>query len=470
MEWDGVDPTPAHRVAYAEAEARPFWWRASGPARAEWAGAGEADLCVVGAGFTGLWAAIQAKRRTPEREIVVLEAEAVGFGASGRNGGFVSSSLTHGIENGLAKFEAELGRLEQLGTQNYEGFKADLDELGIDCAFEETGELTFALEPHQVPELEASAELLRRFGHEADVLGAEAARELVASPTYRGALRERTGVAVLDPGALVRGLAAAAERLGVRIFERSPVRGVTSAGAGLELATPGGPLTARAAIDATGAYGNLTRRVRHYVMPIYDYALVTEPLSVAQMESIGWRGREGLTDMGNRFHYYRRIGEGRILWGGYDAVYRFGGPVGPSLDQDDATFARLSQHFFLTFPQLEGVRFSHRWGGAIDTCSRFAPFFGTSHGGRLAFAAGYTGLGVCATRFGATVALDLLEDGGSDLTRLRYVRRRPLPYPPEPLRFPLVQLTRRQLAAADRSGRRGWWLRLLDRLGVGFDS
>ena len=117
------------------------------------------------------------------------------------------------------------------------------------------------------------------------------------------------------------------------------------------------------------------------------------------------------------------------------------------------------------------MRFSHRWGGAIDTCSRFSVFFGTSHGGRTAYALGYTGLGVGATRFGAAVALDLLDGRPTEATGLRMVRRRPVPFPPEPLRTGVIQLTRNRLAAADRhDGRRGLWLRTLDRFGLGFDS
>ena len=124
----------------------------------------------------------------------------------------------------------------------------------------------------------------------------------------------------------------------------------------------------------------------------------------------------------------------RILWGGYDAVYRFRGPVRDDLDDHDATFGRLAQNFFATFPQLEGLRFGHRWGGAIDTCSRFSVFFGTARQGRVAYATGYTGLGVAATRWGARVALDLVDGRDTEATRSRYVRRKPVPFPPEPLR------------------------------------
>ena len=199
--------------------------------------------------------------------------------------------------------------------------------------------------------------------------------------------------------------------------------------------------------------------------------LVTEPLTPAHRDAIGWRRRQGLSDGANQFHYYRLTPDDRILWGGYDAVYRYGGRVHPRHDERDATFARLSQHFFTTFPQLEGVRFTHRWGGAIDTCSRFAVFFGTAFGGRVAYATGYTGLGVGASRWGARVALDLLDARRSEAVRLEFVRRKPMPFPPEPLRWAVIQATRAGLAAADRrGGRRGAWLRLLDRLGLGFDS
>jgi glycine/D-amino acid oxidase-like deaminating enzyme len=175
--------------------------------------------------------------------------------------------------------------------------------------------------------------------------------------------------------------------------------------------------------------------------------------------------------MANQFHYYRQTSDWRILFGGYDAVYRYGGHVRPELDDDEGTFGMLSQHFFTTFPQLEGVRFTHRWGGAIDTCSRFSVFFGTAHGGKVAYAVGYTGLGVVSTRFGARVGLDLLDGRETEATRLRYVRSKPVPFPPEPLRSGVIQLTRNRLDAADRKGgRRGLWLRTLDRLGLGFDS
>jgi glycine/D-amino acid oxidase-like deaminating enzyme len=297
-------------------------------------------------------------------------------------------------------------------------------------------------------------------------------RAEVDSPIYRGGAWVKDAGGVLDPAKLAIGLLEAARRAGVRIYEGTPVRSIeVDAHGAVAVRTGGGTVRARRVVVGTSAYPSPLRAIRRYVAPVYDYALMSEPLTPAQRRSLGWERRQGIGDGGNRFHYYRLSADDRILWGGFDAVYRRGGPVGPALDDHDATFGRLVQNFRVTFPQLEGLRFTHRWGGAIDTCSRFSVFFGTALGGRVAYAAGYTGLGVVSTRFGARVALDLVDGRDTEATRSRYVRRKPLPFPPEPLRSAVIQLTRNRLAAADRrDGRRGLWLGLLDRLGLGFDS
>jgi glycine/D-amino acid oxidase-like deaminating enzyme len=277
---------------------------------------------------------------------------------------------------------------------------------------------------------------------------------------------------VLDPAKLALGLLRAARGAGVRIHENTRATGLQEAGSAVSVATAqDAAVRARRVLLATNAFPPLLRQIRRYIVPIYDYALVTEPLNAEQRRSLRWQRRQGLGDAANQFHYYRLTRDERILWGGFEAVYRFGGPVRAELDDHDATFARLAQNFLTAFPQLEGIRFTHRWGGAIDTCSRFSVFFGTELGGRVAYAAGYTGLGVAATRWGARVALDLLHGRQTEATQTRYVRSRPIPFPPEPLRTAVIQLTRNRLAAADRrEGRRGVWLGALDRLGLGFDS
>jgi glycine/D-amino acid oxidase-like deaminating enzyme len=427
-----------------------------------------ADLAVVGGGFSGLWTALLAKERDPGRDVVLLEAGTVGWAASGRNGGFCTASLTHGSANGLARWPDEIATLERLGLANLDEIEQTVKRYGIDCSFERTGELQVATEPWQLDEMAAGADLARELGLRLDVLDRDQVRAEVDSPTYIGGHWERDACAMLDPARLAWGLRAACLAAGVRIHERTRVRTITS---DLRLVTGNGTVTAAVAALGTGVFSPLLGRLRHFLVPVYDYALMTEPLTADQLAAVGWANRQGVGDMANQFHYYRLTADNRILWGGYDAVYYNGGLIKPEQDQRDATFGKLAEHFYQTFPQLGEVRFSHRWGGVIDTCSRFSAFYGRAHGGRLAYAAGYTGMGVGATRFGANVMLDLLDGEPTERTRLRMVREKPVPFPPEPLRSGVIQLTRWSLARADAAqGRRNLWLRTLDRLGLGFDS
>ncbi len=457
----------------AGAAPEPYWLAQPGaPAPADpLTGVETADLAVVGAGYSGLWTALLAKERDPARDVVVVEAGTAGWAASGRNGGFCSASLTHGFDNGLSRFPGEMDTLERLGRANLDAIEATVRRYGIDCDFARTGELVVATAEWQRRALAETHAAAAARGLDVVLLDADEVRAEIDSPTYRGGLWDRSGCAMVDPARLVWGLRRACLDLGVRLYENSPVRRISAAGAGLRLDTPRGRVHAARVALATGAHGRLLRRLRHYVVPVWDYVLMTEPLTPAQLASVGWRHRQGVGDAGNQFHYYRLSADNRILWGGYDAVYYPGGRTTAAYGQRAATFARLARHFADTFPQLAGVRFTHTWGGVIDVCSRFSGFFGTAHGGRLAYAAGYTGLGVGATRFGADVMLDLLAGRPTERTALRMVRDRPVPFPPEPVRSAVVQLTRWSIARADRhDGRRNLWLRTLDRLGLGFDS
>jgi glycine/D-amino acid oxidase-like deaminating enzyme len=428
----------------------------------------------VGGGFTGLWTALLARERDPSLDVVLLEARTAGWAASGRNGGFCSASLTHGLANGLERFRAEMPLLERLGAENLREIGETVAAYGIDCDFALTGELNLAIAPWQLDGLAEEVAAARAFGHEVEVLDAAAARRELNSPLFAGGLRYPGGNAMVEPGRLAWGLRRACLEAGVRIYENTPAGSLARAGgggAGLELTTPYGSVRAGTVVLGTRAFRPLLRRIGNYVIPVWDYALMTEPLTAAQLASLGWKDRRGASDLGNQFHYFRLTRDDRILWGGYDAVYFNGGRIHEEQAQRPRTFAMLAEHFFAMFPQLEGVSFSHAWGGVIDTCTRFCPFFGTAYGGRLAYAAGYTGLGVGATRFAAQVLLDLLEKSGSERTRLTLVTSKPVPFPPEPVRSAVVQLTRSSLARADRNeGRRDAWLRLLDRLGLGFDS
>jgi glycine/D-amino acid oxidase-like deaminating enzyme len=429
------------------------------------------DLAVVGAGYTGLWTALLAKEADPSRDVVLIDAGTAGWAASGRNGGFCAASLTHGLDNGLARFPDELHTLERLGLANLDAIEASVRKYDIDCGFERTGALDVATEPHQVPWLDDDVEQARAYGHDAVFLDQQAVRAEVNSPTYLAGSWHRDDTALVDPARLAWGLRAACLRLGVRLHEHTAAHGLRRDGTGVRITTSHAAVRADRVALATNAFPSLLRRVRPYVVPVYDYALMTEPLSPAQQDGLGWQNRQGLGDVSNQFHYYRRSADNRILWGGYDAIYHWGNGMRPEFDRRPATFELLAKQFFATFPQLEGLRFSHAWGGAIDTSTRFFAFQRTALGGRVAYSLGYTGLGVAASRFGAQVMLDLLAGRESEATRLQAVRSRPVPFPPEPARSAGIALTRRALARADRNGgRRGPWLRTLDRLGLGFDS
>lgn len=447
---------------WRDARREPFWLDTPErpDSRPSLRGQRRTQLAVVGGGFTGLWTALLAKERDPGRDVVLVEADRIGWAASGRNGGFCSASLTHGEANGRARFPREYDRLEELGLENLDQIEVAIAKYEIGCGFERTGSLDVATTPHQ----------LRDLAGRPGFLDQAAVRAEVSSPAYLGGVWDRTGNAMVDPARLAWGLAAAAERAGVEVVERTTVQALRGEGDTVVLAADGGTIRADRVALGTNAFPPLLRRVRRHIVPVYDYVLVSQPLSDEQLDAVGWRNRQGVSDSGNQFHYYRLTPDNRVLWGGYDAIYHFGRRVRPEYDQRDATFRLLAGHFFETFPQLEGLHFTHRWGGAIDTCTRFFAFYGTALRGRVAYALGHTGLGVGAARFSGNVMLDLLSGRPTERTRLDMVRQRPLPFPPEPLAYLGIQATRWSLAQADRTGRRNLWLRSLDRMGLGFDS
>ena len=194
-------------------------------------------------------------------------------------------------------------------------------------------------------------------------------------------------------------------------------------------------------------------------------------MSDDQLDDIGWGDREGISDLANQFHYFRMSRDNRILFGGYDAVYHYGRRVRAAYEHRPESWRKLASHFYTTFPQLEGVRFTHKWAGAIDTSTQFCAFYGAARSGRVAYAAGFTGLGVAATRFAADVMLDLLSGEKTERTELQMVQRRPLPFPPEPAAAVGIGMTKWSLDRADHDrGRRNLLLKTLDAIGLGFDS
>jgi len=429
-------------------------------------GAVGCDLLVVGGGYTGLWTALHAAERNPGATIALIEAETIGWAASGRNGGFVDASLTHGAQNGRSRWPAEFDQLQRLGLANLQGMQADIETHRMRVDWERTGMLSVATEPHQVRGFrDAATEGEGRF------LDKSAVRAELHSPTYLAGLFAADSCALVHPARLVFELARACTDNGVQIFEHTAAETIRRDGGGLRVGTGTGAITAQQVVLATNVFPSLLRRNRLFTVPVYDHVLATEPLTAAQLDRIGWRDRQGVSDAGNQFHYYRLSADNRILWGGYDAMYHYGRRVDVRHEDRPESFRKIAGHFFITFPQLADIRFSHRWAGAIDTNTRFCAHWGLAGRGRIAYVNGFTGLGVGAARFAADVCLDLLDGRPTERTELEMVRRRPLPFPPEPAASIGIGLTRWSLDRADhRAGRRNLFLRTLDRLGLGFDS
>jgi glycine/D-amino acid oxidase-like deaminating enzyme len=460
--------TPSEPISY--------WLREPGPPGDQPLANGqqvEVDVVIVGAGFTGLWTAIALTDTDASLRVAVLEAETVSFGASGRNGGFCEASLVHGLANGIRHFPDELERLEREGIENLAGLVAFTRTHSIDCDLEETGTLALADQPYQVEEFRAWVDEAAGYGEHLEFLDRDAAQAEVHSPIWQAGLYRPPGRDILvDPAKLCRGIARVARERGVRIHERTRATKLERVAGGMIVRTADGA-TVRAAhvVVATSAYSGWLRRLSALFVPVYDYVLVSDVLTPRQRESIGWQRRQGLSDANNQFHYFRLTADDRILWGGYDAIHHYGSKVGPEQDRRPATFDKLEAQFFRTFPQLDGLGFPYRWGGAIDTTSRFTVTFGQTMGGRVTYALGYTGLGVGASRWAGGVVRDFILRPDEDRLQLRIVSSPPVPFPPEPLRSATIETVRHELDRADRNeGRRGLILRTLDALGIGFDS
>ena len=424
------------------------------------------DDVVVGGGYAGLWTAIKLKTEHPERRVMLLEAVQIGWAASGRNGGFCEASITHGEPNAEARWPNETGILSRLGYENLDAMEKFIKDNELDVDYERTGQLSVANAPHQVEWLGESHD------PSVEVYDAEQVRGRINSPTFLGGEFAPRENANLHPAKLAAELARHAAKIGVEIHEGTPVKALDGSTDGpITLTTEGGIVTAERAALCTNVFPSLLKRYSFHTVPVYDYVLMTEPLTDEQLKSIGWEGREGLADMANQFHYSRLTADNRILWGGYDAVYFTGGKIKREYEDRMESHRKLASHFFTTFPQLAGLKFTHRWAGVIDTSTRFCAFFGKAFGGRVQYVAGFTGLGVGATHFAADVIVDRFEGRVTERTELEMVKQVPLPFPPEPVASMGINMTRWALDRADHNdGKRNILLKTLDALGLGFDS
>ncbi|MBV6821896.1 FAD-binding oxidoreductase [Pseudomonas sp. PD9R] len=449
----------------------PFWQDtvAPAPTASSLAGSLECDLAIVGGGFTGLWTALLARRRSPTLNITIIEARRCGGEASGRNGGFCAPSISHGVSNALKRWPQEAEKLIRLGRQNLDELAADLQHFGMQVEFEREGKLNVASQPWQIDGLRSMQRNYARFGIECEWFeGSELARKL-DSPLYGAGVFE-PNYALLNPAKMAAELRRVCLAQGIRLFEQSPVLELMEGKNLLRLRTADGDMSAGHVALATNIAPPLLGHLASSVIPVYDYTLVSEPLSDAQLTAIGWTGRYGIADSGNQFHYLRKTADNRILWGGFDAIYHFGGRRDEALTQRPESFNRLAEQFRQAFPSLREVRFSHAWGGIIDTSARTTMFTGCAMQGRVAYALGFTGQGVSASRFAALNMLDLLAGERTERTELLMTSKAPFRFPPEPLRFAGVKMAQRSLAREDRDGHRDLLLKTFDAFGIGFDS
>ena len=433
------------------------------------------ELLIVGGGFTGLWAAMQAKERKPDADIILIEQTFIGDGASGRCGGFLSSTLAHGETNTEHRFPDEAERLEELGTRNMQELLETLERYDIDARYERTGEMFVALDPESAKRMHA--EYTEAIAAREDVVwfDTNAVREQVNSPTFFAGMWERGGQdGVIDPARLCWGLKdVLVGQLGVRIYEGTRLLGVEPVGkTAMQANCEGGVIRSDKVLLATNAYTSTIGRIRRSVIPVWDYQIATEPLTDEQLDRIAWgkTSRHALADYTNMFHYFRLTKDNRITWGGGGAVrYYFNNGINQKFMDAHARYEQLAREFFEMFPQLDDVKFSHQWGGIIATSTRFCMVPGVAYDGRLAWSVGYTGHGVGASRFGARIGIEMLGYEPTDVLEMQFVTRKSLPWAPEPFRWLGVKLTQYALIKADKNGgKRGVWLKLLDSLGLGF--
>jgi glycine/D-amino acid oxidase-like deaminating enzyme len=432
----------------------------------------DADVAVIGAGLTGLWTALFLKELEPGLEVAVIEQGLAAYGASGRNAGMLSETVDHGHGLAIEHFgEAEARRLAALGETNVAEMTEFLTERGIRCDYEPTGRLMVALTAAHIEEAERTVETARRLGLDSfHLLDRSRIQAEVHSPLYLGGVAV-TGGGILDPVKLVDGLRAEAERMGVRVYERSRATAIGAAGAAARVRTAAGSVTARRLVLATSAYTHhLLPAITRRFIPLYDYILVSDPLTPAQRNAIGWRRRQGITDGRTFFNYYRLTDDDRILWGTSEAAYYSGNRVDPSCDHSPSHYAALRTSSRRHFPALAGLEFPYAWGGPICSTTRMTPFFGRALGGRACYGLGYTGHGLGTTRLAGRILAHMTLDRPSDLLDLALVRKLPFPYPPEPLRSWSVAAVTRALRRVDEGQPSGLMLRVLERMGIGFSS
>lgn len=424
------------------------------------------DLLIVGGGFCGLWAAIQAKEKNPDRDIVLIEAKLIANGASGRPAAIMSTSVMHGIDNTERMFPGEVSELEKLGQENIKGFQQTLERYDIDCDVEWSGEMKVSVGDQGLDTIEEDYKLYSKYGHNAVKLDKDQIQAEINSPVFHGGVWSKNQSGTVHPGKLVRALKRVALDLGVKVYESTPHISNHKKSSGIEVITPNAVIRANKILLATNAWGAGHKRIKTRVSAIPDRIVVTEPLSPEQMNSIGWNNRQGVYDTRTQLNYMRLTKDNRILFGGRLA-YFFGNNTDPALDKTPAPYIRLVKSFYQTFPQLKNdIRFSHAWSGPIGLTTRMAVHYQRYHQGDMVFAGGYSGFGVTASRFGARVGLAILDGEDIPETKLTFATSEPNYIPPEPFRWLGAKITMYALDTVDEKG--GWrklWISMVQKMG-----
>lgn len=405
------------------------------------------DVAIIGGGFTGLATAYNLCRNEPGLEVAVLEAEVVGFGASGRNGGF--SMTLFGLEPAVTK--ALFGHQRTVEAHRYMERAVDYtDELikehNMQCDYWFPGFLRAATTPAYVKRIQNDLEILTSL----DVSGiewidAQEIRGEVNSPRFLGGWWEpRCGL--FDPAKQVRELKRIAQESGAQIYEGTPVEEIQR-GDDFTLVTPGGKVRSEKMVFATNAYSHLIPDLRSKQVPAFTHMVVTEPLNAEQFDEIGWENRQGVEDARNLVHYFRLTADNRLAMGGSDVSISYGRDM--ERDLNKRIFEDLERDVLWLFPPLKGIRFTHRWGGPVSVPVDLAPAIGYIGDQRAVYSLGCVGHGVSMTHLNGRTVADLVLECDTDLTNVWFVNRRMIPWPPEPLRLLLSHAIRGYLRLED---------------------
>jgi glycine/D-amino acid oxidase-like deaminating enzyme len=410
----------------------------------------QADVVIVGAGYTGLWTAYYLAKADPSLRIVVLEREFAGFGASGRNGGWCSGLFP----SSLAKV-AKIGCGRERAIALQRAMNATVDEVGrvveaegIDCHWAKSGTVVLARTPIQLERAKSSVEQERSYGFgEEDVrlLSAAEASELVGATSVLGGTFT-PHCAAIQPALLARGLAEAVERLGVTLHEGTAVTAIHD---GMVTTAHGPKVRAGKVVRATEGYTPSIAGFARDVAPVYSLMVATEPLPDEVWHQIGLAGRETFSDFRHLIIYGQRTADGRLAFGGRGAPYHFGSRIMPGFDRDDRVHAEIRRTLRELFPVLREAKFTHRGGGPLGLPRDWFASVGYDPGRRLAWAGGYVGDGVGAANLAGRTLADLLTGRDTEITRLPWVNHRSPRWEPEPLRWLGANIGLRTMSAAD---------------------